>query len=259
MKLSIITPVYNDPRIRYCLESVRQQTGDFELEHIVVDGLSDNETVEILDEYQAHIDCLIRESDDGVYAAMNTGIAHATGDIVGILNADDRYQDDTVLKDVSHAMAMTGADACYGDLVYVNDDDAVVRYWYSGPYKPHKFYYGWMPPHPTFFVRRELYDQYGTFDLDLPIAADYELMLRFLFIHDVSVGYVDRVLVRMAVGGQSNASIWNMTRAIYEMYRAWDKHQMSGRFIAPFLHPLEKVPQYVRAFPKARDTMIPEL
>ena len=246
MKISIVTPVYNDPRIKYCLESVHSQTGDFELEHIVVDGDSNDETVAVLKEYQEEIDVLIREPDDGVYDAMNRGIERATGEIVGILNSDDRYQDTSVLNEVYRRMVDTDADACYGDLVYVDDDDTVVRYWESGEYAPAKFHRGWMPPHPTFFVRRELYDRFGKFDVTLPIAADYDLMLRFLYGTDVTVTYINRVLVRMALGGQSNASFRNRLRLIKDMYDAWGKTGSRLRFVAPVLHPIEKVPQFLK-------------
>lgn len=245
MNLSIVTPVYNDPRVRHCLESVHSQKGDFEIEHIVVDSQSTDETVEILEEYEEHIDILIRESDDGVYDAMNKGVQRASGDVVGILNADDRYQDNHVVEDVITTLDETGAGVCFGDLVYVDDSDEVVRFWRSGPYRKWKFYLGWMPPHPTFFVRRKLYEQFGHFDQEFSIAADYEFMLRLLVMQGVSAAYLDRVLVRMALGGQSNASVKNMLSAIEDMYRSWKKHNSSGRFIAPIMHPLEKAPQYV--------------
>lgn len=248
MKFSIITPVYNDPRVERCLRSVEAQEGAFDVEHIVVDSNSTDETVDVLTRYDEHIDRLIREDDDGMYDAINKGLAQATGDVVGILNADDRYQDHAVLGDVATTMAETGVDACYGDLVYVDADDQVVRYWKSGSYSPYKFYFGWMPPHPTVFVRQELYDRYGGFDVSYSISSDYEFLLRLFFVHDVSIEYIDRVLVRMELGGMSN-SIDNLTTVIRDMYNAWETHYPPGRFVAPFLHPIEKVPQYVRKPP----------
>ena len=246
MRISIITPVYNDPRIRRCLESVASQKGDFEVEHIVVDSQSTDETVDVLNEYEDHIDCLIREDDAGMYDAVNKGINQATGDAIGILNADDRYQDQQVLDDISSRMAKDGTDVCYGDLVYVDDNNNLVRYWESGKYRRYKLYYGWMPPHPTFFVRREICNEYGLFDLSFEISADYEYMIRLLLNNDLSVSYLDRVLVRMELGGMSNESITNMITVIQDMYYAWKKHESKGRFIAPFLHPVEKVPQFFR-------------
>ena len=192
------------------------------------------------------------EPGEGIYDAMNKGIRLATGDIVGILNADDRYSDPFVLKDVSVAMSDPSIDASYGDLVYVNAQDQLVRYWKSGYYHPLKFYFGWMPPHPTFFVRRRLYEKYGTFDLSFPIAADYELMLRFILKHGIRLAYIPRVLVRMAVGGESNRSLRNIIRANQEVWMAWRKNGLRFGYLVPFLKPAQKVLQFVRRPP--RDT-----
>lgn len=249
MQISIITPVYNDPRIKRCIESVQSQVGDFEVEHIVVDSNSTDETVDIITDYNDAIDVLVREDDDGMYDAINKGILSASGDVVGILNADDRYQDSSALQSVAKTMNEQTIDACYGDLVYVDEQNHVARYWESGGFSRYKFYYGWMPPHPTFFLRSELYDEYGPFDLSFSIAADYEFMLRLLFVHGVSVSYIEDVLVRMATGGMSNTP-GNWITIIREMYAAWKKHGGPGRFTAPFAHPLEKVPQYLRRPPE---------
>jgi len=258
MDFSIVTPVYNDPRIRSTIKSVQEQQTDFDVEHVVVDGMSTDETVEILERSRDEIDTLVRREDDGVYDAMNTGIEAATGEIVGILNADDRYQDASVLQDIHDRLQQTGADTVYGDLIYVDNRDNVVRYWESGQFNPYRFYFGWLPAHPTFFVRQSLYERYGTFDLSFPIAADYELMLRLLQKHDISTAYIDRVLVRMANGGQSNKSVGNMAQAIKDMYYSWRKHQLAGRYVAPFLHPVEKLPQFVREPPDdAVETQLP--
>ena len=159
MKVSIVTPVYNDPRVERALDSILSQRFGGELELIVIDGGSTDETLKVLSKYQDRISILVSEPDEGIYDSMNKGIRLATGDVVGILNADDRYNDPFVLRDVSIAMNDPSIDACYGDLVYVDSKDRVVRYWKSGYYKPFKFYLGWMPPHPTFFVGRRLYEE----------------------------------------------------------------------------------------------------
>ena len=244
MKISIITPVYNDPRLRSSLQSVQNQKGVTDLEIVVVDGGSTDETTDVLDEFRDVIDVLVSEPDDGLYDAMNKGIRHASGEVVGILNADDRYQDEHILRDVLNTMEDTGAMACYGDLVYVNDSDEPVRYWKSGPYKPKRIYYGWMPPHPTFFVKKEVYEKYGLFDLEYEIASDYELMLRFLLKHGVSTTYVDRTLVRLANGGKSNESISNILRANLEVAKSWRKHGFQAGPVVGVIKPLRKVPQY---------------
>ncbi|TKX62981.1 glycosyltransferase [Halorubrum sp. ASP1] len=247
MKISIITPVFNEPRVRHTLESIHSQKDVPELESIVVDGGSTDETTSILDECADQIDTLISEPDDGTYDAMNKGINHATGDIVGILNADDIYNGPNVLRSVLERFNQTDTDLCYGDLVYVDDNDDVVRYWKSGEYTPRRFYFGWMPPHPTVFVRRDVYDTYGTFDLDFPIAADYEFLLRVLLKNEISTAYVDDTLVRMATGGQSNASVRNIITANLEVYRAWQKHDLRGGVHVPVVKPLRKIPQFLHS------------
>jgi len=243
MEVSVVTAVYNDPRVGSALDSVLAQTHD-DVEMIVVDGESTDETPAILDQYADDIDTLVREPDEGIYDAMNKGIELATGDIVGTLNADDQYHDTTVLESVVDTFQRTSSDLCYGNLVYVNENDEVVRYWNSGEYQPRRFYYGWMPPHPTVFVSKEVYDQYGTFDLDLSIAADYELLLRLLLRHGLTAAYVDDVLVRMATGGKSNRSVRNIVRANWEVYRAWQKNGLRGGGHVPIIKPLRKILQF---------------
>lgn len=247
MKVSIITPVYNDPRIRRALESIHTQEGVPELESIVVDGGSTDKTTQVITEYTDQIDILISEPDRGVYDAMNKGIECATGDVIGILNSDDRYNGSHVLRTVLDAFEKTDADLSYGDLVYVDDNDSVVRYWESGEFRPQRFYFGWMPPHPTVFVKREVYEQHGRFDLDFPIAADYEFLLRILLKKGVTATYVDDVLVRMATGGQSNASVRNILQSNQEVYHALRKHDIRFGSHIPLVKPLRKIPQYFRS------------
>jgi len=246
MKISIVTVVYNDHRVRRALDSILAQRHDAQLELIVVDGGSTDGTLEILQQYRRHITTLISEPDNGIYDAMNKGIARATGDIVGTLNADDVYQDVHVLQDVASAFQDPQVEACYGDLVYVNGRDQVVRYWRSGKYRRAKFYFGWMPPHPTFFVRRHLYDRYGVFDTRYHLAADYELMLRFILKNRVTPYYIDRVLVRMTIGGKSNRAVSDIIRANYKVYRAWRRNGLALGYLVPFLKPAQKILQFVR-------------
>lgn len=245
MDVSIVTPVLDEPRLASAIESVRDQRTTATIELLVVDGGSGDETTHILDDYDTDIDVLVREPDDGLYDAMNKGIERASGDVVGILNADDRYEGPTVIQSVLDALDETGADSCYGDLVYVDEADDVVRYWRAGECHPRKFYLGWMPPHPTFYARRAVYEQFGTFDLAYSIAADYELMLRFLLKHGISTTYLDRLLVRMTTGGTSNASVGNIIRANREVYRAWRDNGLRGGGLVPLLKPLRKVTQFV--------------
>ena len=245
MRISIVTPVFNDPRVARALDSILSQRHEHELELIVVDAGSTDDTMEILEGYRDSITTLISEPDDGIYDGMNKGIRLATGDVVGILNADDRYADEFVLRDVLGTFSDSDTDACYGNLVYVNDNDEIVRYWKSGGHSAGKWRWGWMPPHPTFFVRRGIYERYGVFDLGFPIAADYELMLRLLFKERVRVEYLDRVLIRMALGGASNGSISNIIKANQEVARAWRRNDLGGGFLVPLLKPASKVLQFV--------------
>ena len=245
MKISIITPVFNDRRVGRALDSILAQRHEHELELIVVDAGSTDGTLDILAGYADRISTLISEPDDGIYDGMNKGIRHATGDVVGILNADDRYADSHALRDVLATFGDESADACYGNLVYVNDEDEVVRYWKSGAPSVAKWYRGWMPPHPTFFVRRRVYERHGVFDLEFPIAADYELMLRLLLKERVQVKYVDRVLVRMALGGASNGSVSNIVKANKEVVRAWRRNGLRGGLLVPILKPASKALQFV--------------
>ena len=244
MKISIITPVFNDARVGRALDSILSQRHEHDLELIVVDAASTDGTMEVLERYRDSITTLISEPDDGIYDGMNKGIRHATGDVVGILNADDRYADDRALRDVAETFADDTTDACYGNLVYVNQNDEIVRYWKTGDAGLSKWYWGWMPPHPTFFVRRRIYDEYGGFNLEFPIAADYELMLRLFLKARISVRYIDRVLVRMALGGESNGSVSNIIRANAEVARAWRRNDLRGGFLVPFLKPASKIFQF---------------
>lgn len=209
MKISIVTPVLNDTRVARSLDSILAQDCECELELIVVDGGSTDGTLEILGGYRDRINTLISEPDDGIYDAMNKGIRHATGDVVGILNADDRYADPFALRDVMEAFADEKTDACYGDLIIVDDNDEVVSYWSAGMSGMWAWCHGQIlpprvPPHPSFFVRRSVYERYGMFRLDIPIVADTELMLRLIYKFRISTAYIDRALVRFDEGGASS-------------------------------------------------------
>ncbi|HNG07475.1 MAG TPA: glycosyltransferase family 2 protein, partial [Saprospiraceae bacterium] len=227
MKLSIITSCYNSAAtIRDTLESVARQDYS-DIEHIIVDGGSEDDTLAIVSEF-THVAKVVSEKDRGIYDAMNKGIAIATGDIIGILNSDDFYTGPGVISDVVRQMEQSGADTLYADLDYVSSTDKtkVVRSWRAGSYAVRKFYYGWMPPHPTFFVRKYIYERYGTFNLSLRSAADYEIMLRFLVRQDVTTTYLNKTIVQMRAGGQSNASITNRLRANAEDRKAWQINKL---------------------------------
>jgi glycosyltransferase involved in cell wall biosynthesis len=222
MLLSVITVCRNARgTIEQALSSIHRQSHR-PLEHIVVDGASTDGTLDILRGRQAGIAQLVSEADEGLYHAMNKGIALATGDYLGFLNADDIYADAEVLARISRAVQAERVDAAYGDLVYVRQDDsnAVVRYWRSGNYAAGRVERGWMPAHPTFFVRTELLRRLGGFDTRYRFQADYEMMVRLFLKERISSAYIPEVLVRMRVGGHTNRSLRNVYLGNLEAYRA---------------------------------------
>ena len=236
--------MFNDVRVARALDSILSQRHGHELELIVIDAGSNHGTLEVLEAYRDRISTLVSEPDKGIYDGMNKGIARATGDIIGILNADDRYFDNSVIASVAEAFHDDGVDACYGDMVYTDSSDKVVRYWKTGPGSWLKWYFGWMPPHPTFFVKRNVYERFGVFDLRYSIASDYELMLRLLLKYRVNAAYIERVLVKMTPGGTSNSSLKSIVKANLEVARAWRNNGLSGGFLVPFLKPSRKLQQF---------------
>lgn len=244
MKISIITPAYNAAAtLRDTLESVRDQTYPA-VEHLLMDGGSTDDSYRIVQDFP-HVE-VYSEPDRGLYDAMNKGIARATGEIIGILNADDFYAIPWALEQIAELFKDPQIDAVYADLDYVDPQDTrrVIRQWRSDPFEPEAFLRGWMPPHPTFFVRRALYERYGAFNLDFRISADYELMLRFLYKHRVRAVYLPRVLVHMRAGGVSNANLRQRLRANREDRLAWKVNGLSPRFYTTLLKPLRKIRQW---------------
>lgn len=233
MKISIITVAYNSrDTISSAIDSVlSQKYGD--IEYIIIDGASSDGTVDIVKKYGEKLSKFISEPDKGIYDAMNKGIKLVSGDIVGILNSDDMYANDTVLSEVAKTFESTGADAVYGDLVYVDNDDTnkVVRYWKSGEYTTGGFRNGWHPAHPAFFVKRRVYEKYGMFDTSFDISSDFELMLRFLEKYRIKAAYLPKVLIRMRLGGASNRAVGNILKGNFNVLRAFWKN---GVPVTPF-------------------------
>jgi glycosyltransferase len=246
MKVSIITGTHNSSStVADTLASVQKQNYR-NIEHIIVDGASTDNTVEVI-KNAGHCGTLISEKDNGIYDAMNKGIGLATGDIVGILNSDDFYTEEDVIETVVKTFASTGCDAVYGDLDYVdsNNTQKVLRKWVAGGYNRSLFLNGWMPPHPTFFVKREVYDKYGSFNTSLKSSADYELLLRFLFINKIKVVYIPGVMVHMRTGGQSTRSLMNRIKAHKEDYMAWKLNGLAPKWYTLALKPMRKVKQFI--------------
>ena len=245
-RISVITVVRNAvDTISECIQSIQNQKAP--VEHIIVDGASIDGTMERIKSFNC-ISRVVSEPDRGLYDAMNKAISLATGDVVGILNADDVYAGPDVLRKVQKIFENNSIDACYGDLFYVDskDTEKIKRYWRSGSFHPDKFYWGWMPPHPTFFVRRSVYENYGLFNLDMGTAADYELMLRLLVKHRVSAVYLPEIIVRMRSGGASNAALANRLRANRMDRKAWEVNGLKPYPWTFLMKPLRKLPQYFR-------------
>lgn len=247
MKVSIITVSYNaEKTIADTVNSVLSQTYN-NIEYIIIDGASKDKTLDILDSFKSESFHLISEPDNGLYDAMNKGITKATGDIIGILNADDVFVDTSVVEEVVKEFIKTGADCLYSDLKYVKEDlKTTVRNWVSGDYVKGAFTKGWMPPHPTFYVKRECYDKFGSFNLKFKTSADYELMLRFLHREEIPVAYLPKTTILMRVGGQSNASIKNRINANKEDRLAWKENGLKAGSLTFIRKPLSKLKQFVK-------------
>ena len=250
MKVSLITVSYNSAStIADTLKSVQFQTYQ-DIEYIVVDGNSSDGTIEIvkqfLDASQGLVTKFLCERDKGIYDAMNKGLAMATGDIIGVLNSDDFYCSNDVIEEVVRAFQQNKTDCLYGDLNYVDpiDTSKIVRKWRSGSFRKENFLKGWMPPHPTFFVRKTCYDRFGKFDTQFKSAADYELMLRFLFKESCSAVHLPKVMIHMRAGGVSNVSLKNRIRANREDRLAWKINGLKPKWFTLLRKPLSKLIQY---------------
>jgi glycosyltransferase involved in cell wall biosynthesis len=249
MKVSIITIAYNSAKtIEDTIKSVIAQ--DYtDIEYIVVDGASKDDTLAIINKYKSSIAKFVSEKDKGIYDAMNKGVAMATGDIIGILNSDDFYADSHVISDVVQKFQSENCDGLYADLVYVDREklDKVLRVWNAGPYFHGRFLKGWMPPHPTFFVRKKCYDQFGLYSLELKSAADYELMLRFIHKHRITLAYLPRIITKMRAGGQSNITLKNRIRANMEDRMAWKMNNLRPALFTLTRKPLSKIFQFIKS------------
>ena len=244
MKVSIVTATYNSAStLEDTLRSVLCQSYD-NYELIIKDGGSRDRTLEIAKGYETKFGGrlkILSSPDKGIYDAMNQGIAAATGDIIGILNSDDMYFDETVLSAIATAFEDNTVDAVCGDLIFVdsNDTQSIVRTWKGSPYK--SFRKGWHPAHPTFYAKKELFEEYGAFDTGFDVSADFELMLRFIEKNGARVKYLDKVFVRMRQGGESTGSIKNIISGNKNIIRAFKKNGIS----VPAFYTLR------RLFPKA--------
>jgi glycosyltransferase involved in cell wall biosynthesis len=244
MKITIITVSFNsEATIRQTIDSVLSQ--DYpNVEYIVVDGASKDGTVDILKSYGDRIK-YISEKDKGIYDALNKGLKLATGDVVGTIGSDDFLPNSSVLDHVAEAFIQTGKDVIYGDLQYINpdNDEKIVRYWSSGEYKVENWLKGWMPPHLSCYIKREAFVKYGNYITDFTCSGDYELMLRMMYKHRLSAGYIPEVLMTMRNGGTSTASWKHRYRANMEDRRAWKLNQLKPKWYTLWMKPLSKISQ----------------
>jgi len=244
MKVSIITVCIDSlGTIEQTIQSVLSQ-GYNDIEYIVVDGGSSDGTLDILTKYQSRISTCISEPDNGVYDAMNKGIRLSTGDIIATLNSDDVYADQTIVSQMVEFMQSNGLDAGYGDIVYIdqNSNNHVRRFWKAGVYKRGAFSHGWVMPHPTFFCRKQVFERFGYFNDKLQIAADFELMLRFIEKHRINVGYLPKVIVKMRTGGKANV-LRGIIRGNWEIVRSF---RLNNLRLSPWffiLKPATKISQ----------------
>lgn len=247
MKVSIITVSKNAGQfVAEAMESVHSQDYN-DIEYIIVDGASTDGTVDIIKKHIGSHDKFISEKDDGLYFALNKGINMANGDILGILHTDDLFTDSHVVSKIVQLFNSTKADLVYSDLHYVDrsNPDKIIRNWVSGTYRDGDFFKGWMPPHPTVWARKEVFEKFGDYDTEFKSAADYEWLLRVIHKGKVKVAYLQEVTVKMRVGGKSNVTLVNRLKANKEDRMAWKKNGLKPKPFTLLFKPLSKISQYI--------------
>ena len=234
MRVTLITATYNSgASIKTCLDSVVSQDYDV-FEYLIIDGKSSDETLSIVEDFQQKYPFikLISEKDEGIYDALNKGVLLATGDVIGFVHSDDLLASKTVISEIVATLKNEKLDGVYGDLEYVRKEDTskVVRFWKSRSFNSKLLSMGWMPAHPTLFLKKEVYEKHGFFNLSYKISADYDFMLRILKDDSLKFGYLPKVITKMRVGGASNGSINNIINKTKEDYRAIRSNQIGGWF-----------------------------
>jgi glycosyltransferase involved in cell wall biosynthesis len=248
MKVSIITVTYNSAQyLEDCIVSVINQSYK-NIEYIIIDGKSIDHTVSVIQKYENKIHKWVSETDRGMYDAINKGMEMCTGDIIGILNSDDIFDNNNVISNIVNAFEKNNVDSIYGDLKYVdpNNTSKIYRIWKGKSYKRNLFLRGWMPAHPTFYFKRELFEKFGGYENHFYTAADYELMARFLFKNHASSFYLPKMIVKMRRGGQSNNNLRTRLRANRRDYLAMKKNEIPFAFLVSILKPLSKLHQYYK-------------
>ena len=245
MKISIITVCFNSQQtIKATIKSVLNQSYK-QVEFIIIDGASTDSTLEIIKEFSSSIDVFISESDAGIYDAINKGISKSSGDVVGLLHADDIFDNDSVIDNVMSSFGKN-IDMIYGDINYVdrNDINRVIRRWKSDSYKKGKFKWGWMPPHTGFFIKKSCYLKYGLYNLSLGSSADYELMLRMFELYNLKSKYIALNITKMRVGGVSNSSFKNRWQANRNDKKSWKINGLKPFWFTFLIKPIIKIKQF---------------
>lgn len=244
--VSIITGTYNSAKfVSDCVQSVNNQ--DYPaIEHVIIDGASKDQTVPVIKSMPNRVSTLVSEKDDGIYDAMNKGLRLAKGEILGILNSDDFYNTNEIISNIVNAFEDPTIDCVYGDLLYVHQENTnkIVRKWVTGNYSKNSFKKGWHPAHPSFFVRKSVYDKYGYFDLKFGLAADFELMLRFLEKYKIKSTYLPIPMVRMRLGGATNKSIKNILKGNQECIAAFKNNNIKVPAFYPVVRLVPKLKQF---------------
>lgn len=215
--VSIITISFNSSNtILETIKSVNNQSYNF-IEHLFIDGASTDNTLKLIKANSNRVSTLISEKDNGIYNAMNKGLQHAKGEIIGFLNSDDQFYDNQIINLIVDEFD-SGTDCVYGNLVFTNSQDKIVRKWYSRSFKPGLFQYSWTPAHPTFYCRKSVYERLGYYREDFTIAADVDLMFRFLEINKIKSSFLNRNLVKMKMGGVSTQSFKSTLVLTHEVF-----------------------------------------
>ena len=245
MKVSIITACYNSSAtILDCIESVNNQTY-LDIEHIFIDGLSSDKTIDIIKSNSKRNPVILSENDKGIYYALNKGLSIVSGDIIGFVHSDDLISSSSIIFEIVKKIKLESVDGLYGDLNYVDkmNTNKVIRFWKSQDFKDRLLFRGWMPAHPTLFLKKKIYEKYGNFDTSYMISSDYDFMLRIFKINDLKFSYMPKVITEMRVGGISNHGVKNLIRKTKEDYRTIRSNKIGG-MITVILKNTSKIKQF---------------